>query len=273
MAYEILQPLLREAWRLAARQHGVVARRQLVALGLTDSAIKHRLANGRLHRTYRGVYAVGRPELSPRGRWMAAVLSCGPQAALSHASAAALWGIRPARDGAIEVSVPIVVCRHPRGVVVHRRIALHPSDLTQRDAIPVTAPISTLLDLATGLSPRALEAAINEADRLGLTDPEALRAALNNLFARPGGALAARYARPPHVHHDRLGVGATLPAGRAACWVTAAADRLSGQRIQGRLLLARSATRGGDGWPALPPHAGTAGSRPGCATRRTPRLA
>jgi hypothetical protein len=74
---------------LAERQHGVVTRRQLLALGFSSDAIQHRIATGRLHAVWRGVYAIGRPHLTLHGRWMAAVLSSGPDAALSHDSAAA----------------------------------------------------------------------------------------------------------------------------------------------------------------------------------------
>ncbi|HXQ88465.1 MAG TPA: hypothetical protein VN733_02400, partial [Solirubrobacterales bacterium] len=63
-----------------------------MALGFTGSAIEHRLATGRLHLVTRGVYAVGRYQLGREGRWTAAVLACGPDALLSHRSAAALWG-------------------------------------------------------------------------------------------------------------------------------------------------------------------------------------
>lgn len=72
-------------------QHGVVARRQLLALGFSAKAIEHRIASGRLRQLWPGVYVVGRPEVSERGRWMAAVLACGPKAMLSHHSAAELW--------------------------------------------------------------------------------------------------------------------------------------------------------------------------------------
>ncbi len=64
-----------------------------MALGFTRDAIDHRMAVGRLYAVARGVYVVGRPELTPHGQWMAAVLACGPGAMLSHGSAAALWGI------------------------------------------------------------------------------------------------------------------------------------------------------------------------------------
>ena len=78
---------------LAARQHGVVARAQLVALGLGHRAIDHRVACGRLHVVHHGVYAVGHRRLTRRGHWMAAVLAAGPGAMLSHRSAAALWDL------------------------------------------------------------------------------------------------------------------------------------------------------------------------------------
>src|SRR5438270_1248022 len=120
------------AWRLVRGQHGVVARRQLLALGYTREAIAHRLATGRLHALWRGVYAVGRPSVTREGLFMAAVLACGEGAALSHESAAELWGIRRGRSGPIEVSVP--AARNPRraGVEVHRRASYA---TTRRDGI------------------------------------------------------------------------------------------------------------------------------------------
>src|SRR2546430_8162163 len=107
------------------------------------------------HRTlpeWRGVYAIGRPQLTVHGRWMAAVLSCGPEAVLSHESAAALWEIRPVRGDEIEVSVPATIAPRGRdGITVHRRTTLAARDVTLRGAIAVTTPICTLVDLATRL--------------------------------------------------------------------------------------------------------------------------
>src|SRR5213080_2878946 len=103
MARKSLQSMV---WTLARRQHGVVARRQLLELGFSRQAIDHRIRRGRLHRVHNGVYAVGRPELTRHGRWMAAVLACGDGAALSHRSAAELWGICAWLDHLVQVTLP-----------------------------------------------------------------------------------------------------------------------------------------------------------------------
>lgn len=174
------------AWALAARQHGVVARRQLLELGLGDEAIEHRLSNGRLHVVMRGVYAVGWPEMTRERRWMAAILACGKGAALSHRSAGALWGIAREREGRIDVSVRRR-CEHRRnGVRARSRPSLPDKDVVLRGHIPVTTPARTLVDLAIELRPMALDRAVNEADKLDLIDPDGLRASLASFTGEPG---------------------------------------------------------------------------------------
>jgi predicted transcriptional regulator of viral defense system len=192
MAAEITQMSRSGVWTIARQQHGIVTRGQLTGLGFTRAAIRHRVANGRLHRIGSGIYAVGRPELSRRGAWMAAVLSCGGTAALSHESAAALWGIRDEERGRIEVSVPMPSDPRRAGVVLHRRARLGEQDVTRRCGIPVTNPVCTLVDLATRLRRGSLEAAINEADKGDLVDPDGLRVALDGLRARRGAAALRR---------------------------------------------------------------------------------
>lgn len=182
-----LQSTGARVWTVARTQHYAISRAQLLELGLSAWAIKHRLASGRLHPfRWRGIYAAGRPELSRHGIWMAALLACGPKAVLSHRSAAELWGIRPFRAGEIHVSVPLSAARSRPGIVVHRRSKLGPGDLAHRDRIPVTGIVCTLIELATSLDRRELETAVNEADRLDLVDPESLRAALDVTDPRPG---------------------------------------------------------------------------------------
>jgi hypothetical protein len=171
---------------LAGAQYGVVSRSQLLALGFSSDAIGHRLAKGRLHRVHRGVYAVGRPELTQAGIWMAAVLRCGPGAYLSHVPAAAHWGICRPPGGAVDISLIADVFRHPPGIRVHRRPTLPPDDLSTHHSIPITSPTRTLIDLATILFARELEAAVNDADKLDLIDPEMLRAELEERKGEPG---------------------------------------------------------------------------------------
>jgi very-short-patch-repair endonuclease len=204
-------------WELADRQHGVVARAQLLDLGFHPQAIKHRVATGRLHPEMRGVYAVGRPRLTRHGRWMAAVLGCGPHAVLSHGSAAALWEIGRERYGRIEVSVPEHVLRRRSGIVVHRRSALVPADVTKRDRIPVTAPVCTLVDLAARLGREGLERAITESDKRDLIDPETLRSVLAELTGRRGvAAMRATLDRRTFVLTDTELERVFLPLARRA---------------------------------------------------------
>jgi very-short-patch-repair endonuclease len=136
----------------------------------------------------RGVYAVGRPELTLHGRWMAAVLAGGPGAVLSHMSAAALWGIRPESSTLVEVAIPSSAGRRFSGVRIRRRGSLRPADVTCHQGIPVTNLVLTLIDLACSLGGAQLERAVNEADRLDLIDPSALRIALDAYAGRPGVA-------------------------------------------------------------------------------------
>src|SRR5690348_9778204 len=85
-------------WALAAiadAQYGVVTRSQLLEIGLGPDAVDRRLRRGHLRRVHPGTYAVGHRVLRSEGRWLAAVLACGPGAVLSHRSAAGLWDLRP----------------------------------------------------------------------------------------------------------------------------------------------------------------------------------
>jgi hypothetical protein len=202
-----------QGWELAQRQHGVVTHAQLRELGMGGEAIRHRVVSGRLHRLTRGVYTVGRPGLTDKGEWMAAVLACGPQVLLSHRSAAALLGLRRRWARPIELVVPAQLARRRPGTRVYRRRIrpvenadaiwgvdaptdkLSPSGYSGdteplrariEDGIPVTGPAVTLVDLATCLPSGQLEAAVNEADHLDLVDPEVLRAAIDLLPGRPG---------------------------------------------------------------------------------------
>lgn len=154
-----------EAWELTAIQHGVVARRQLLALGFTPKAIAHRLATGRLHAVFPGVYAVGRPGLSQHGRWMAAVLACGDHAALSHRSAGDHMRISGSWHGRIDITVPPDVRRRHAGLTVHRHALI---EIRVPLGIPTASPLDTLIGLAQVLDRAGCERAVNEAHNLDL---------------------------------------------------------------------------------------------------------
>ena len=176
---------------LADRQHGLVRYGQLRRLGLGPGAIRHRSDTGRLHRLYRGVYAVGRRTVSREGHWLAAVYACGPNAVLSHRSAAALWGLLADSRETIDVTVDTGRRVGSRGMTVHNVRRLHEDDRAGRDHIPVTSVARTLLDIATVVPPRRLARAVGEAERLRLFD---LRA-LHRLCARSGGSRGLRALR------------------------------------------------------------------------------
>jgi len=179
---------------LAGRQHGVVARRQLLAAGLSASAIDARLRSGRLRKLHRGVYGVG-PVLPAEGRARAAVLACGPAAVLSHESAAVIWKLAGASEplpSPIHVLTPGGSRSRP-GIRVHRTGRLPSTDTTTSRGIPLTTVPRTLLDLAGGLDGRPLERIVAEALARRLTTLRALRTRVALEDAR--GHRAARLRR------------------------------------------------------------------------------
>jgi Protein of unknown function (DUF559) len=117
---------------------------------------------------------------------MAAVLACRSDAALSHRSAAALWGFGEEHSAYVDVTVRRASEARIRGIRCHRRPTLPVSDLTERSRIPLTTPVRTFLDLATVTGPKTVERAINEADKLDVIDADSLRRALDDHAGEPG---------------------------------------------------------------------------------------
>jgi very-short-patch-repair endonuclease len=139
---------------------------ELRACGLSADAVASRVRNGRLHPMHRAVYAVGHDNPPLEGRFLAAVKACGPNAFLSHYSAAALWSLVPWDDRYPEVTVPGPGSRAHRGVRVHRSAVLADGDITRHRGIPVTSPTWTLLDLAAVVDGRSLRRAVRGAQAL-----------------------------------------------------------------------------------------------------------
>jgi very-short-patch-repair endonuclease len=176
---------------LAARQHGVLARRQLLAAGLSERMVDGRMRAGRLVRLHRGVYAVGHRQLRREGHWLAAVLAIGPGAVLSHREAAALYEIRGSNRPKIDVTTTCRGRLDAAGITVNRVRTLDSADITVVAGIPVTSVARTLVDLAGVVGPESLAKALNEAERLRLLDVKALQAARARTRGRRG---------PGHAH-------------------------------------------------------------------------
>ena len=187
---------------LAADQDGVVEHDQLLALGFSHAWIKDHLRIGYLHIVFRGVYAVGHKRITWRGRLRAAALACGPDAWLSHWTAADFCSMWHSDSPVIHVTAPPGGREDRDGIVVHRVRNMRDVEKTVIDGLPVTSPARTCLDMAARLKhPRAIAAMLDNAERGGFLTyqdflavckrgrpgSQALRAALAIYAPLPGG--------------------------------------------------------------------------------------
>lgn len=170
---------------LAKRQHGVVARPQLLELGLSRRAIAGRIERGLLNEIFLGVYAFGARRITQKGRWTAAVLAAGDGAVLSHGSAGRLWRLLPPVPERIEVTCPTGRIVRRKGIV-SRQSALRDDEWLRRDGIPATSPVRTIFDLAAVLKMRELERAFHEAEAREMTDRVSLPMLLERYPGRRG---------------------------------------------------------------------------------------
>lgn len=171
---------------IASRQGGVVGIAQLLNAGLSYNGVTRRMESGRLHPIHRGVYAVGHRSLAVTGRRWAAVLACGPGAALSHHSAGAAWAILRNGGARLDVLVRLGGRKPPRGVRLHRSRVLAAGDLTTLRGLPITTPARTLLDLAASLTPARLSTAVSRAEQQRVLDFADLDDLLRRHPHRPG---------------------------------------------------------------------------------------
>ena len=201
--------------QLAGRQHGVATLTQLNAAGLTRASVRDRVRSGRLHRIHRGVYAVGHSALSQEGRWMAAVVACGPSAVLSHRSAAELHGFLPPSRSTPHVTVTTGVRHRRQGIVCHRTITLEPQQVVSEKAIQVTSGLRTLADLRRTASADIHRRALRQAEYLGFaievaTPDDRYRPLHGRLPLGEGAARrrGRRLRRPPRPRRIRARPGA-----------------------------------------------------------------
>lgn len=190
----------------ARSQHAVITLRQIVALGLSPRAVQKRATNDRLHRIHHAVYSiVPRELLTRRGHWMAAVLTCGERAVLSHRTAAALHGLRDTNRSKIDVTIATRSARSHTGVELHRATSLAKSDVTTVEGIPCTTVARALLDLAAVVNRRSTERAFDQAEVMQILDAGALRRQLERNPNHRGGPIVRAILDEHHV-------GSTLTA-------------------------------------------------------------
>lgn len=196
----------------AGKQHNRISREQLRRLGLSERAIAHRVAAGRLVLVEQGVFAVAPVLDDDWGRWMGATLTA-PGSLLSHASAATARGWLSRRT-----DVEFVTRdghggpRRHGGVVVYRSRTLD-GDRDVLNDVPITSAPRTLLDLAPRSSDRALARAVREAVRLKHTTIPAIADRLGTYRGRRGaGRLAAAIARYADLPLERARSGAEVRA-------------------------------------------------------------
>lgn len=173
----------------ASRQHGVVARRQLLAAGVAGHAIDYRLRKGRLRPIHRGVYGLGRLR-GAHAAEMAAVLALGDGALLSYRSAGSLWGHLPPQsaDASMDISTPGRHVDSRPGLITHRMISIQSDEVASLHGIPITSAARTLLDLAGVLAPPQLERALARALRDRVEEHQIL-GLLGRYPTRPGAPL------------------------------------------------------------------------------------
>jgi very-short-patch-repair endonuclease len=182
-----------DGWRdgavaaLAGAQRTIVGHEQLVALGCGRHVIAHWVTRGRLRVVFHGVYSVVRGELPPLAREQAALLACGRHAFLSHHTAAAVWGLRRALPGEVEVSVVGRYCASRQGIRVHRIQEIDRREIRHHEGLWVSTPARAVLEIAETRSPGEVAAAIDD----GLAGRVLRRGEVDDVLARHRGRRGA----------------------------------------------------------------------------------
>ena len=175
-----------ELARIASRDQGTVARRELIPLGVTDNEIRTRVAKGTLIPQYRGVWRVGHCAPSREATYMAAV-KAGPEDSLLRGPPAGhAWGLVKGKRPAPEI-VSRSACR-VLGLRAVRCRGLGTKDGTRWKGIPITTVPRTLVDLAAVFPLDALARACHEAGVLHRTTPGQVKQVLARRPKSPGAA-------------------------------------------------------------------------------------
>lgn len=177
--------------RIAAQQRTMVKATQLYPRGITKRAIEHRVATGRMHVVFRGVYSFGCGELPPLAREQAALLACGERAFLSHETAASVLGLLRMRPAVVEVSVAGRYCASRTGLRVHRIKEIARSELRREQGLWMSSPARAVLEIAATATTKELTGAIDEGLANRLFTPRELEEVLARHRACRGSARLA----------------------------------------------------------------------------------
>ncbi len=187
---------------MAASQHGVVSRQQLLKVGISSSTITDRIRGSALFPVFPGVYAVGRQEIHLKGHWQASVLAAGKGSMLSGRSASTAWGfldhqhsvnVNSRTDGrGLPALLPIADTRIWPYLFIHRPRMILPTDSTHFEGIPIVTVSRAQLELPALVTARQFRSAFAEADRLGLLDDKELLEFTGRTRGRKGGRMFRR---------------------------------------------------------------------------------
>ena len=141
----------RMAMDLAAKQHSLITHEQAREEGLSADQIQRRLNDGILVPAHVGVYRYASAPDTRAQRHLAACLAVGSVSAVSHRAAAAVHGMWLIPAEFVEISVSRSRSPELAQVKVHRLADLSSRWITSVDAVPVTTPARTLVDLGAVL--------------------------------------------------------------------------------------------------------------------------
>jgi len=187
-SFDPRQAIERTILELAELQHWVVSLEQLLALGLSHDTVRRRVLERRLHRIHAGVFAVGRPTLTQKGRWMAAILAGAEGALLSHVTAGACYGTSMATGRAIHITIPRRGGHARGGITFHRPRRIHENDIAIHDGFPITSLPKTLLDICATRPTLEAQRVYERAEKLQLLDMLAIHEILDRRRGHRGAA-------------------------------------------------------------------------------------
>jgi very-short-patch-repair endonuclease len=180
----------------------VIGAVQLRDCGVSKSTVCRWNAEGKLHRLHRGVYAMGHRSVPIEGRMVAGLIAVGPDAVLSHATAAWWWGLIDTEPVRIELTNP----RRAKDRDDFRVYRASELERTRHRGFPVTTVPRTVLDLAARDSVNQVRRALAEAEYRRMLDVDEVKRVLARGLKGSRTLRAALRAHEPRLARTRSGV-------------------------------------------------------------------